>query len=346
MSGVTIKEYGLRFVWVCLKKYMGGSWPILVIFAAGMLAGIIVTLLSRKKEEPLRIVTLKGGSAHGKEAEEEEEEKAPKAQVSMMFLTITVVCALTVYNPILVRKLIPKLGMTTVYYRFFWILPVTFGAAYYLVRAFASLRRFLPGGALACIVPAACLCAALAYFMPLNPGLPNVRIPTNVYKTDGAIPVLCEAVHTDFEKTGRYQKAAAAKAEITDRTSKKWLKAQAKTSPVCVFPYQLEFGVRQFDPNIRLTFNRNLRLFYEGNTSTGITYGEGNKRYLQRALILDALYGRDDSITIEDFQAAMKKTKTDYLICEESKVNGSFLLQAGCQPVGTVAGYTIFRYDR
>ena len=342
MSGVTIKEYGLRFVWVCLKKYMGGSWPILVIFAAGMLAGLLVRLLSQKKEDPLRIVTLKGGKSPEAETDGEEEGQAPKTQVSMMFLTVTVVCALTVCNPVLVRILIPKLGMTTVYYRFFWIIPVTFGAAYYLVRAYESL----PGGAAVRLILAAGLFAALAYFLPLNPGLPNVRIPTNVYKTDGAIPVLCEAVHADFEKTERYQKAAAAKAEITDPTSKKWLKAQARTSPVCVFPYQLEFGVRQFDPNIRLTFNRNLRLFYEGNTSTGITYGDGNKRYLRRALILEALYGKNDSITVEDFRSAMKKTKTDYLICEEGKVNGSFLLQAGCAPVGTVAGYTIFRYDR
>ena len=36
MGGVTVREYGLSFVGVCLKHYIGKSWPILVIFLAGI----------------------------------------------------------------------------------------------------------------------------------------------------------------------------------------------------------------------------------------------------------------------------------------------------------------------
>ena len=60
--------------------------------------------------------------------------------------------------------------------------------------------------------------------------------------------------------------------------------------------------------------------------------------------ILDAMYGRNEEVTTEDFQTAMEKTKTKYLIVEEHLANGGFLVQAGCRQVSVVAGYTIFRY--
>jgi hypothetical protein len=102
--------------------------------------------------------------------------------------------------------------------------------------------------------------------------------------------------------------------------------------------------VRQYDPTVRLLFNRNLRLFYEGNTSTGITYGEKNKKYMRRKRILDAMYGRDPSVTPEAFRKAMKATKTRYLVVEQNLANTSFLEESGCRQVATVAGYMIFRF--
>jgi hypothetical protein len=229
--------------------------------------------------------------------------------------------------------------MTTVYYRFFWVLPITFGAAYYLVKAVSAVPKTLVR-ALVCIAAA----AVLALIIPVNPGITNFRMPTNVYKVDVAVPVLCDAIHEDFQTTQTYQKAVAGAEKKTDRNSKAWLKAQARLRPLCVFPYGIEFAVRQYDPQIRLLFNRNLRLYYEGNRTTGITYDESKKRYQRRALILDAMYGRNPDITVEQFNKAMKKTKTKYLIVEENLANGGFLVQAGCRQVGVTAGYTIFRY--
>ena len=111
-----------------------------------------------------------------------------------------------------------------------------------------------------------------------------------------------------------------------------------------MFPYEIEFAVRQYDPTIRLLFNRNLRLFYEGNTSTGISYSTKQVKYNRRRQILDAMYGRDPDITPEEFEDAMIRTGTQYLIVEEPLANGSFLVSAGCRQVGVVAGYTIFSY--
>ncbi|MBR1900362.1 MAG: hypothetical protein IJ820_04790 [Lachnospiraceae bacterium] len=338
MGGVTIREYGLSFVWVCLKNYIGRSWPVLVIFLVGIVISVIMSILGRKRENPLEIVTVDGADRNMNYGDPEYDDETDDG-ATWTFIWVIVICALTVFNPFIVRALIPKLGMTTVYYRFFWVLPITFGAAYYLVKAVSTVQKTLVR-VIVCIAAA----AVLALVMPLNPGLTNLRMPTNVYKVDGAVPVLCDAIHEDFRTTKTYQKAVDRAGKQTDRNSQAWLKAQARLRPLCVFPYEIEFAVRQYDPQIRLLFNRNLRLYYEGNRTTGITYDETKKRYQRRALILDAMYGRNPDITVEQFTKAMKKTKTKYLIVEEHLANGGFLVQAGCKQVGVAAGYTIFRY--
>ncbi len=335
MTGITVKEYGLGFVWACLREYVADSWPILLIFAAGLVAGILLAVTKKKQETPLEVVD----AIEYVPGQYEDRPLPDSSSVTWTFLSVVLFCALTVMNPFLVRSIIPKLGMTTVYYRFFWILPITFGAAYWLTRMVGSVSRKLFQAVLL-----AGICAAFAFFVPVNPGLKNVSMPTNVYKVDGAIPVLCDAIHEDYEKSQEWQEKQEELAAYTDRTSKKWLNASKEQYPLCVFPYRIEFSVRQYDPTIRLLVNRNLRLFYEGNTSTGINYGEKDKRYMRRKKILDAMYGRDPDLTREDFVKAMDKTKTRYLVIEEHLANGSFLVNAGCRQVGVVAGYTIFSY--
>ncbi len=335
MTGITVKEYGLRFVGACLKEYVGESWPILLIFAVGILVSIVLSMTGKKKETPLEVVD----AMEYVPGRYEDDPLPDSSSVTWTFLSIVLFCTLTVMNPFLVRILIPKLGMTTVYYRFFWILPITFGAAYWLTKLVSSapirlLQAILFAG----------ICAVFAVVIPLNPGIRNLKMPTNVYKVDGAVPVLCEAIHADYEKSEKWQKHQEEMASAPDIYSKKGLKFKSKEYPVCVFPYEIEFGVRQYDPSIRLLVNRNLRLYYEGNVSTGISYGDKDKRYMRRKKILDAMYGRDPELTSKEFVKAMEKTKTRYLVVEEHLANGSFLINSGCRQVGVVAGYTIFSF--
>lgn len=334
MTGITIREYGLGFVWACLKAYVGASWPFLLIFAAGLAAGLILAVKG-KKDSPLEVVDAKDYVA----GQYEDKVLPDSSAVTWTFLSVLLFCLLTVMNPFLVRSLIPKFGMVTVYYRFFWILPITFGAAYWLTRVTCSPKKKLLQAVLF-----AGICAAAAFAIPVNPGIKNLRKPTNVYKVDGAVPVLCDAIHEDYEKTTEWQFYQNKLKEPLERTSKEWLNFKEKSYPTCVFPYEIEFAVRQYDPSIRLLVNRNLRLFYEGNTSTGISYGEKDKRYMRDKLILDAMYGRDPEITEDEFITAMERSDTRYLVVEEPRANGSFLIGCGCKQVGVVAGYTIFSF--
>ena len=63
MSGITLKEYGLTFVWACLKEYLGASWPFALLFAVGIAAAILLPHIRRKKEAELAASTEDEGVA-------------------------------------------------------------------------------------------------------------------------------------------------------------------------------------------------------------------------------------------------------------------------------------------
>ena len=229
--------------------------------------------------------------------------------------------------------------MTTVYYRMFWAFPLIPAAAFYLTElVFLPKRRMLRTAA--CALAA----AGIILLMPLNPGVRyHLALPDNVYKVHGAIPVICDVIHEDFEASEQYRYWKE-RAEGVDLNTKKGARTYVLTLPRCVFPSELEFQVRQYDPGVTLTFNRNMRLFYEGNTSTGIQYTSKSAAYRRRKRILDVCRGKTEGVTIEDFQAAMKKTRTRYLIVNPAQADPSFLKTAGCRLVSETAGYCIYSY--
>jgi len=332
MEGITVSEAGLSFVMECFRKYIGQSWEIAVFCLAGMIVSALTIIRSRRLVKAGRMNAV---------------EKAPDSSdtlygtgpVTWMNWTLLIMLGLTVYNPFLVRKLVPKLGMTTVYYRMFWAFPLIPAAAFYLTElVFLPKRRMLRTAA--CALAA----AGIILLMPLNPGIRyHLALPDNVYKVHGAIPVICDVIHEDFEASEQYRYWKE-RAEGVDLNTKKGARTYVLTLPRCVFPSELEFQVRQYDPGVTLTFNRNMRLFYEGNTSTGIQYTSKSAAYRRRKLILDVCRGKTEGVTIEDFQAAMKKTRTRYLIVNPAQADPSFLKTAGCRLVSETAGYCIYSY--
>ena len=221
----------------------------------------------------------------------------------------------------------------------FWAFPLIPAAAFYLTELiFLPKKRMLRTAA--CVLAA----AGIILLMPLNPGVRyHLTLPDNVFKVHGAIPVICDAIHEDFEASEQYRYWKE-RAEGVDLNTKKGARTYVLTLPRCVFPSELEFQVRQYDPGVTLTFNRNMRLFYEGNTSTGIQYTSKSAAYRRRKRILDVCRGKTEGVTIEDFQAAMKKTRTRYLIVNPAQADPSFLKTAGCRLVSETAGYCIYSY--
>lgn len=319
MEGVTISKYGLAFVPKVLRGYLGQSLPILLVFLAGM---IVYTI----------IMAGRVSGASGKQ------DSFQESGATKMNWAVLIVLVLTLYNPFAVKAIVPKLGMTPVYYRTFWVLPIIFGAAYYLTLLVSGIRKKAVSG-----LVLAAVTAAAAVFMPVNPGIRyHLSMPDNLYKVSGSVPVICDAIHEDFEQTDQYQKKLK-KAEGTDRLTKRGARRYVRTLPRCVFPYEIEFQVRPYDPSITLTFPRDMRLSYEGSKATGVDYS-GWKAFTPRKTILDAMYGRDDAITPEALRKALKRTKTNYLIVEENLANTKLLKDAGCTLVTAEAGYDIYSW--
>jgi hypothetical protein len=187
MEGITVSKAGLSFVMECFRKYVGQSWEIAVFCLAGMIVSALIIIRSRRtmRANGMNDVAKtpdSSGAAYG------------IGPVTWMNWTLLVMLALTVYNPFLVRKLVPRLGMTTVYYRMFWAFPLIPAAAFYLTELI-----FLPGKKLLRSAVFALAAAGIILLMPLNPGVRyHLTLPDNVYKVQGAIPVICDVIHEDF----------------------------------------------------------------------------------------------------------------------------------------------------
>ncbi|MDD7059940.1 hypothetical protein [Porcincola intestinalis] len=332
MEGITVSGAGLSFVMECFRKYVGKSWEIAVFCLAGMIVSALTIIRSRRAMRADGIyaaakVPDSSGAVYG------------IGSVTWMNWTLLIMLGLTVYNPFLVRKLVPKLGMTTVYYRMFWAFPLIPAAAFYLTELI-----FLPKKRMLRTAACALAAAGIILLMPLNPGVRyHLTLPDNVFKVHGAIPVICDVIHEDFEASEQYSYWNE-RAEGLDLDTKKGARTYVLSFPRCVFPSELEFQVRQYDPGVILTFNRNMRLFYDGNTSTGIQYTSKSAAYRRRKLILDVCRGKTEGVTTEDFQTAMKKTRTQYLIVNPAQADPSFLKVAGCRLVSETAGYCIYSY--
>lgn len=277
MAGISIAETGLRYVWETLKVYWGTSIPFFVYF----LMGLVWTAVDRKQKE------------------------------ARIFWYYTIVLGLTVYNPFLVRRLVPKLIEDTVYYRFFWVLPVTIAVAYYMTRL--VFRR--PGRWRKLAVAAVLLVLIGATTSANDTVLGHLQLPSNLYKVPDEVVQACALIHEDFE---------------------------GEEEPKAVFTFDLEVYVRQYDASIRLSIDRETRLYYNGSQTVGNP--ESSKSYKRKKRILDVINSAEE-VPVKQFQRAMHQTRTRYLVIPAEYSCHDYLKEAGCEAFGEAGDYIVYRYD-
>ena len=160
MAGVTIQEYGLRFVSACMKLYWSSCWyPLLFV------VGIICTLIWGRKKN------------------------------SRIFIGYVLFLLLTVYNPLVVKYLIAKVKFENEYYRFIWILPVIPAVAYYGVKLVSVFRKKWQR-ALAAIVVLGCF---VLLGNPLDGVVTNFAMTENIYKVPDDLRAVCDVIHQNQE---------------------------------------------------------------------------------------------------------------------------------------------------
>lgn len=277
MSEAISFESSWLFVLKCLDEYWAGC-PFLIYFAAGL-----VWIYVFKKKTAAKV-----------------------------FWYYTIFLGLTIYNPLVIHFVVPKFLDAELYYRFFWVLPVTIGVAYFFTQWVSDCKKAW----MKCVVTAA-LMALIVTTSSVNGNVVyNIYMPENVYKVPDAVLYACDIIHRDYDGEG---------------------------DPKVVFSDEYEIYVRQYDPSIKLTIDRNIRLYYQGSSVVGEI--KENKNYLRRKRILDVINSAEE-VPVKKFKNAMRLTKTDYLVVPEWYSCNEYLVNAGLEKVDQTGGIIVYRFHR
>lgn len=274
MPGVTIEKMGLLFVQACAKKYWG-ECMFLPLFAAGL----IWSLFCHKK------------------------------QTARFFCCYTLCLCLTVFNPILVKYVIPKIKFEKEYYRFFWLLPVIPGIAYYAVRIIFSLKKTWKR-VLASFLAVIVICVTGS---PLLGVIREPSIIENIYKVPNELRAACAVIHQDSELE----------------------------NPRTVFDVNMNLVVRQYDASFHLPLERDAILYRHGNKAVNID--PKTKRYRIQKTIMDVVYF-NESVEQERFQKALVSSRTDYLVIPSASPKHEYLKECGCIAIAQTEEHVIYRF--
>lgn len=158
MSGVSIQEQGLGFIFACLREYQG-TWCYFVLCAAAL----ILILWYRKKE------------------------------ARYLFIWYPLVLTVTVFNPFLMNLVIEKLDFESEYYRFFWLLPMGFLLAYALVEAATHLKHVWQRTGLVILLGA----LIVVWNQDALKQIGTISMPKNVYKVEDDLLAVTAIIHAD-----------------------------------------------------------------------------------------------------------------------------------------------------
>lgn len=272
MQNVSIAESGLGFVWQCLSNYWG---PICYFWFFPI--SVIALFLCKKKEGKL-------------------------------FLPYTLFLFLTVYNPILVKYFYGKLDSDLIYYRFFWLLPVSIVLGYVCVQLVFLFRRRLVSLAVGIVLTVAILVGGV----PLFTASQAFTKPSNIYKVPDALIPICQTIHQDC----------------------------ANPNPKIIVDDSLHMLVRQYDPSIFLTIARDNLLHYLGSTSVHVN--EDTRPYQVQKILLDAVLQGivQDPQELDGF---FKRTETHYVVVRSNSAPCETFANLGYPSLGEFDGYQIFR---
>lgn len=213
----------------------------------------------------------------------------------------------TVYNPLAVRIVIGKMGYESIYYRFFWLVPVNIILAYAAVRIVSKTKELVRQMGIVLLL----ILFILITGAPLMQ-IRDLKLPDNLYKVEDDVLAVCELIHDDTEKE----------------------------NPRVATDMEMLLVMRQYDPSIQLTLSRDKVLYINGNTSFNIDTDA--KSYKMQKAIVDVLYNGNYS-NPGLFKQALYETDTEYLVFKENPDTAVFVENQGCTGVASAGRYLIYR---
>lgn len=273
MSGLTIQEQGLGYIAACFKGYLGtGAYAVLGIL------GLLFLVIQKKKEG------------------------------RFLFIGYPLALLCTVFNPVLMNPVIEKMGFEAEFYRFFWLLPISFFLSYVLVEVISDRKRLIQKTGILILV-----CAfVLIWNRDALKMAGTFSIPDNVYKAEDGLLEASELIHQN----------------------------SSEKEPKVAFPLEYNLQARQYDPSLRLTLERNKMLYYLGITTAG-TFSEEDPSYSRQAVIMDVICG-GKQVNPRKLKKALSVTKTDYIVAFQFHDVHETLRKAGCTPIGETVDAVVY----
>lgn len=272
MQSINVFENGIRYLSECLGLYLGGT-AYMVLFAVAALYIIF----------------------RGNDEEKE------------IFLPMTAILLLTVYNPITPVIIDKFFDISSEYYRFFWITPVIITVPFVISKIIAQFGK-KKDRALA-IIFVILLLGISGRFVYEN----GIDLAENIYKIPDELIEISEIIHQDCDK--EYPKA--------------------------FFEYEYNMEIRQYDPKMLLTIDREEYIYavnYSYTDEMILDDETPNNRLL-------AAFVRNQDVSPEAINAALEMTGTEYVVLTKGNPKMMLLQKAGLSLVGDTATHCIYRYS-
>lgn len=223
-----------------------------------------------------------------------------------IFIPCSVFLLLTVYNPVVPVILDHFFDVNSEYYRFFWIAPII------VLVPYICAKLITEAGNTAQMTVRALLMIAIFIVSGKYVFADGIKWAQNIYKMPPELIEVSELIHKD--SVAEYPKA--------------------------FLEYEYNMQMRQFDPKMLLTIDREDYLYAVSNLYTDeMIMDETHPQYR----ILAALVRYQD-IDKDTFTDALETTGTEYVVVSKDHPRIGYLEEAGLKEIGKTDGHCIFKY--
>ena len=224
-----------------------------------------------------------------------------------IFVPQGLVLLLTVYNPVCPVILMRFFDVNGEYYRFFWIAPVIILVPYAAVKLIMMLDTRSARIALSAVIAAVMVISGNFLY-----GSGYVKAE-NIYKMPEELIEVSEIIHSD------------SKVEY----------------PKAFLEYEYNMQMRQYDPKILLTVDREDYLY-----ATSMDYTEemlADETHPQYKLLAALIKYQD--VGIEDIVSALEATHTEYIVLSKANPTTKLLESAGLNVIGETGNRVVYKYN-
>ena len=229
------------------------------------------------------------------------------AREKELFIPGSVSLLLTVYNPIAPVILDKFFDVNNEYYRFFWILPVIVLIPYLFTRLIFTVGKGKDRVLVSFIILGICLVSGKFVYAG------GIDLAGNIYKMPDELIEISSIIHADSDVA--YPKA--------------------------FLEYEYNMQMRQYDPKILLTIDREDYLYAVTNAYTeDMLKDEAHPQYRLLAALV-----RMQPVEENDLIDALEASKTEYVVLSKANPKTTLLLKAGLKKVGETGDHIVFKYD-